>query len=183
MVVHPFEPEHGGQGLPWAVAIAVAEMWNSANMGWALCPLLNVGAVELLEAHGSAAQKATYLGQMISGEWTGTMNLTEPQAGSDVGALRTRAVKEGGAYRIIGQKIFITYGDHDWTDQIVHMVLARTPDAPPGPKVAGRLTNAPPLSTVIACGGDRRRSTRLSVAATFTPVSDRSATSASNSRV
>jgi 3-(methylthio)propanoyl-CoA dehydrogenase len=130
----PFEPEHGGQGLPWAVAIAVAEMWSSANMGWALCPLLNVGAVELLGAHGSAAQKARFLGKMISGEWTGTMNLTEPQAGSDVGALRTRAVKEGETYRITGQKIFITYGDHDWTDQIVHMVLARTPDAPPGPK-------------------------------------------------
>jgi alkylation response protein AidB-like acyl-CoA dehydrogenase len=130
----PFDPEHGGQGLPWAVAIAVAEMWNSANMGWALCPLLNVGAVELLEAHGSPAQKATYLGKMISGEWTGTMNLTEPQAGSDVGALRTRAVRDGDHYRITGQKIFITYGDHDWTQQIVHMVLARTPDAPPGSK-------------------------------------------------
>jgi 3-(methylthio)propanoyl-CoA dehydrogenase len=103
----PFEPEHGGQGLPWAVAIAVAEMWNSANMGWALCPLLNVGATELLEAHGSPEQKATYLPKMISGEWTGTMNLTEPQAGSDVGALRTRAVREGEHYRITGQKIFI----------------------------------------------------------------------------
>jgi alkylation response protein AidB-like acyl-CoA dehydrogenase len=128
----PFDPEHGGQGLPWAVAIAVAEMWNSANMGWALCPLLNVGAVELLEAHGTPSQKTTYLPKMISGEWTGTMNLTEPQAGSDVGALRTRAVREGDHYRITGQKIFITYGDHDWTQQIVHMVLARTPDAPPG---------------------------------------------------
>jgi alkylation response protein AidB-like acyl-CoA dehydrogenase len=128
----PFDPEHGGQGLPWAIAIAVAEMWNSANMGWALCPLLNVGAVELLEAHGSPAQKATFLPKMISGEWTGTMNLTEPQAGSDVGALRTRAVREGDHYRITGQKIFITYGDHDWTQQIVHMVLARTPDAPAG---------------------------------------------------
>ena len=130
----PFDPEHGGQGLPWAVAIAVAEMWNSANMGWALCPLLNVGAVELLEAHGTPTQKATYLPKMISGEWTGTMNLTEPQAGSDVGALRTRAVREGDHYRITGQKIFITYGDHDWTQQIVHMVLARTPDAPSGSK-------------------------------------------------
>lgn len=130
----PFAPEHGGQGLPWAVALAVAEMWNSANMGWALCPLLNIGAVELLEAHGSPAQKATYLPKMISGEWTGTMNLTEPQAGSDVGALRTRAVREGDHYRITGQKIFITYGDHDWTRQIVHMVLARTPDAPAGSK-------------------------------------------------
>jgi 3-(methylthio)propanoyl-CoA dehydrogenase len=128
----PFEPEHGGQGLPWSVAIAVAEMWNSANMAWALCPLLNIGAVELLEAHGSPEQKALYLPRMISGEWTGTMNLTEPQAGSDVGALRTRAVREGDRYRITGQKIFITYGDHDWTEQIVHLVLARLPDAPPG---------------------------------------------------
>ena len=96
--------------------------------------MLNIGAVELLQAHGSAAQKETYLAKMVSGEWTGTMNLTEPQAGSDVGALRTRAVREGDHYRIAGQKIFITYGDHDFTENIVHMVLARLPDAPPGTK-------------------------------------------------
>ncbi len=130
----PFEPEHGGQGLPVALSTAVLEMWNSANMGFALCPLLNIGAVELLQAHGSDEQKRIYLAKMVSGEWTGTMNLTEPQAGSDVGALRTRAVKEGDHYRISGQKIFITYGDHDFTSNIVHMVLARTPDAPPGTK-------------------------------------------------
>jgi 3-(methylthio)propanoyl-CoA dehydrogenase len=128
----PFEPAHGGQGLPVALSTAVLEMWNSANMGFALCPLLNIGAVELLQAHGSDEQKRIYLEKMVSGEWTGTMNLTEPQAGSDVGALRTRAVREGDHYRIAGQKIFITYGDHDFTDNIVHMVLARTPDAPPG---------------------------------------------------
>jgi 3-(methylthio)propanoyl-CoA dehydrogenase len=128
----PFEPAHGGQGLPVALSTAVLEMWNSANMGFALCPLLNIGAVELLQAHGSDEQKRIYLAKMVSGEWTGTMNLTEPQAGSDVGALRTRAVREGDHYRIAGQKIFITYGDHDFTDNIVHMVLARTPDAPPG---------------------------------------------------
>jgi 3-(methylthio)propanoyl-CoA dehydrogenase len=128
----PFEPAHGGQGLPVALSTAVLEMWNAANMGFALCPLLNIGAVELLQAHGSDEQKRIYLEKMVSGEWTGTMNLTEPQAGSDVGALRTRAVKEGDHYRISGQKIFITYGDHDFTANIVHMVLARTPDAPAG---------------------------------------------------
>jgi alkylation response protein AidB-like acyl-CoA dehydrogenase len=130
----PFEAEHGGQSLPIALSTAVAEMWNAANMGFALCPLLNIGAVELLQAHGTAEQKRLYLPKMISGEWTGTMNLTEPQAGSDVGALRTRAVKDGEHYRITGQKIFITYGDHDFTPNIVHMVLARTPDAPAGSK-------------------------------------------------
>jgi alkylation response protein AidB-like acyl-CoA dehydrogenase len=130
----PFEPEHGGQGLPVALSTAVLEMWNSANMGFALCPLLNIGAVELLQVHGSEEQKRIYLAKMVSGEWTGTMNLTEPQAGSDVGALRTRAVKEGDHYRISGQKIFITYGDHDFTSNIVHMVLARAPDAPQGTK-------------------------------------------------
>jgi alkylation response protein AidB-like acyl-CoA dehydrogenase len=128
----PFEPAHGGQGLPVALSTAILEMWNSANMGFALCPLLNIGAVELLQAHGSDTQKETYLGKMVSGEWTGTMNLTEPQAGSDVGALRTRAVKDGDHFRISGQKIFITYGDHDFTENIVHMVLARLPDAPAG---------------------------------------------------
>jgi alkylation response protein AidB-like acyl-CoA dehydrogenase len=127
-----FDPEYGGQGLPLALATPVAEMWNSACMSFALCPLLNHGAVELLQAHGSAAQKQVYLGKLVSGEWTGTMNLTEPQAGSDLGALRTRAVPEGDHYLITGQKIFITYGDHDLAPNIIHMVLARTPDAPPG---------------------------------------------------
>src|SRR6266704_3174410 len=126
--------EGGWNALPVALSTAVLEMWNSANMGFALCPLLNIGAVELLQAHGSEEQKRIYLDKMVSGEWTGTMNLTEPQAGSDVGALRTRAVKDGDHYRIAGQKIFITYGDHDFTANIVHMVLARLPDAPPGTK-------------------------------------------------
>ncbi|MEE8272742.1 MAG: acyl-CoA dehydrogenase [Alphaproteobacteria bacterium] len=130
----PFDPDYGGQGLPWTVAFAVQEMWQAANMSFGLCPLLNQGAVELLEAHGSAEQKRTYLPKLISGEWTGTMNLTESQAGSDVGAVRTRAVRDGDAYRIAGQKIFITYGEHDLADNIVHLVLARTPDAPPGVK-------------------------------------------------
>ncbi len=131
------DPAHGGQGLPLSLATAVVEMWNSACMGWALCPLLNFGAIELLQAHGSDEQKRLYLEKLVAGEWTGTMNLTEPQAGSDLGALRTRAApardaRWGEHYRISGQKIFITYGDHDLTDNIVHMVLARTPDAPPG---------------------------------------------------
>ena len=132
-----FDPEYGGQGLPLALAIPVAEMWNSACMSFALCPLLTVGAVELLTAHGSEEQKQRYLGKLVTGEWTGTMNLTEPQAGSDLGALRTRAVpardaRWGEHYRLTGQKIFITYGDHDLAPNIIHMVLARTPDAPPG---------------------------------------------------
>jgi 3-(methylthio)propanoyl-CoA dehydrogenase len=130
----PFAPEFGGQGLPWAVAMPVQEMWQSANLSWALNPLLTIGAVEALSEHGTDEQKRLYLPKLVSGEWSGTMNLTEPQAGSDVGALRTRAVRDGDNYKITGQKIFITYGDHDWTDNIVHLVLARLPDAPPGPK-------------------------------------------------
>src|SRR5579872_6794267 len=127
----------GGQGLPQALAVPLTEMWNSACISWALCPLLNHGAIEMLSAHGSAEQKARYLAKLVSGEWTGTMNLTEAQAGSDLGALRTRAMpasdpKWGDHYRITGQKIFITYGDHDFTDNTIHMVLARLPDAPPG---------------------------------------------------
>ena len=129
----PFEPEFGGQGLPWLVSTALTEMWQSACLSFSLAPLLTQGAVDLLAHHGSEAQKALFLEKMISGEWAGTMNLTEPHAGSDVGALATRAVPAGnGAYRIRGQKIFISYGDQDLTDNIVHMVLARTPDAPKG---------------------------------------------------
>ncbi len=128
----PFEPDYGGQGLPWALTSALQEMWNASNMSFALNPLLTQGAVELLQAHGSDAQKAAYLPKLISGEWTGTMNLTEPQAGSDVGALKTRAEARDDHYLISGQKIYITWGEHDMTDNIVHMVLARTPDAPAG---------------------------------------------------
>jgi alkylation response protein AidB-like acyl-CoA dehydrogenase len=128
----PFDPEYGGQGLPWCVAMAVQEMWQSANIAFALCPLLNQGAVEAVQAHGTAAQKALYLPRMIAGAWTGTMNLTEPQAGSDVGAVRTRAEPEGEHYRIVGQKVFITYGDHDLSENIIHLVLARLPGAPDG---------------------------------------------------
>ncbi len=131
----PFEPEYGGQGLPWTVAFAVNEMWQASNLSFGLCPLLNQGAVDLLTEHASDEQKALYLPKMIAGEWTGTMNLTEPQAGSDLAAVRTRAVRaDDGTYRITGQKIFITYGEHDLTDNIVHLVLARLPDAPKGSK-------------------------------------------------
>ena len=130
----PFDPDYGGQGLPWLVGIATEEMWIAANNAWALCPMLTMGAIDALTHHGTDAQKDTYLEKLISGEWTGTMNLTEPHAGSDVGALRTRAVPEGDHYRIKGQKIFITWGEHDMADNIVHLVLARTPDAPPGSK-------------------------------------------------
>ncbi|MGH7112205.1 MAG: acyl-CoA dehydrogenase [Stellaceae bacterium] len=130
-------PEYGGQGLPQALSTAVVEMWNAACMSWALCPLLTSGAAQLLEAYGSAEQKRIYLAKLVSGEWTGTMNLTEPQAGSDLGAVRTRAVPHrdgnwGNHYRLTGQKIFITYGDHDLAPNIVHFALARTPDAPAG---------------------------------------------------
>ncbi|WP_332673253.1 acyl-CoA dehydrogenase [Aromatoleum sp.] len=129
------DPEFGGQGLPKLVATAVMEMWNSANMAFSLCPMLTSGAIEAVTLRGSDEQKAAYLPKMISGEWTGTMNLTEPQAGSDLAAVRTRAEPQAdGTYRIFGQKIFITYGEHDMTDNIVHLVLARLPDAPEGVK-------------------------------------------------
>ncbi|MBM3540609.1 MAG: acyl-CoA dehydrogenase [Alphaproteobacteria bacterium] len=128
----PFDSGHGGQGLPWTLATPLAEMWNTANLGWALCPMLTAGAAEALAAHGTPWQKATLLPRLVSGEWTGTMNLTEPQAGSDLGAIRCRAVPDGDAYRLSGQKIFITYGDHELAENIVHLVLARTPGAPEG---------------------------------------------------
>ncbi len=125
--------EFGGQGLPNMLAVAASEMWNSASMGFALCPLLTIGAIEALHAHGSRELQDTYLEKIVSGEWTGTMNLTEPQCGSDLAALKTRAEPAGdGTYRIFGQKIFITYGEHDFTENICHLVLARLPDAPAG---------------------------------------------------
>ena len=128
------DPDYGGQGLPAAIATPVEEMWQSANLSFGLCPLLTRGAVEALTLCGTDAQKSRYLHRMVEGSWTGTMNLTEPQAGSDLAAIRTRAVPAGDQYRIHGQKIFITYGEHDFTDNIVHLVLARLPDAPAGVK-------------------------------------------------
>jgi alkylation response protein AidB-like acyl-CoA dehydrogenase len=128
-------PEFGGQGLPVALAAAMQEMWNASNMSFGLCPILSQGAIEALAAHGTDEQKRLYLPRLVSGEWTGTMNLTEPQAGSDLNALKAKAVPQGdGTYRITGTKIFITYGDHDMTENIVHLVLARLPDAPAGTK-------------------------------------------------
>jgi acyl-CoA dehydrogenase len=125
----------GGQGLPLAINAVCTEIWSAANISFGLCPLLTLSAIEALEAHGSEELKKIYLGKLVSGEWPGTMQLTEPQAGSDVGALRTRAERASdGTYRIKGTKIFITYGDHDMSDNIVHFVLARLPDAPPGTK-------------------------------------------------
>src|SRR6185295_9516990 len=127
--------EYGGQGLPQLVACAVEEMWHAANLAFDLCPLLTQGAIEAIELRGTQALKDTFLPKMVAGTWTGTMNLTEPQAGSDLAAVRTRAVPQGdGTYKLFGQKIFITYGEHDYTDNIIHLVLARTPDAPEGVK-------------------------------------------------
>ena len=129
----PFEAEWGGQGLPWTLALALMEVWQSANTSLALNPLLTIGSVELLQAHGTPEQQATYLPKLISGEWTGTMNLSEPQAGSDLGQIACKAERaDDGSYRITGQKIYITWGEHDLTENIVHMVLARLPDAPKG---------------------------------------------------
>jgi acyl-CoA dehydrogenase len=125
----------GGQGLPLAINAACTEIWSASNISFGLCPLLTLSAIEALEAHGSEELKKIYLEKLVSGDWPGTMQLTEPQAGSDVGALRTRAERAAdGTYRIKGAKIFITYGDHDMSDNIVHFVLARLPDAPAGTK-------------------------------------------------
>ena len=130
----PFGPEWGGQGLPKLVATAVEEMLTSSNMSFSLCPLLTQGAIHALELCGTDALKQTFLPKMTTGTWTGTMNLTEPQAGSDLALVKTRAVRAGDHYRISGQKIFITYGEHDLSENILHLVLARTPDAPEGVK-------------------------------------------------
>jgi alkylation response protein AidB-like acyl-CoA dehydrogenase len=128
-------PDYGGQGLPRVVSALVEEMWNGANVAFALCPMLTHGAIEALELRGSKEQKSNWLPKLVSGEWSGTMNLTEPQAGSDLSAVRAKAVPQpDGSYRIHGQKIFITYGEHDLTENIVHLVLARVPGAPEGVK-------------------------------------------------
>jgi alkylation response protein AidB-like acyl-CoA dehydrogenase len=126
--------EHGGQGLPLTLGVAVLEMWTSANLAFSLCPILTQATVELLATYGSDTQRRLYLAKLMSGEWSGTMNLTEPQAGSDLGAVKMRAIKDGDQYRLTGQKIFITYGEHDLAPNIVHAVLARTPNAAPDSK-------------------------------------------------
>jgi acyl-CoA dehydrogenase len=128
------DPRFGGQGLPHVLSQQLSEMWNAANMSFCLCPMLTNGATLAIARHGSPEQQDRYLPKLVTGEWTGTMNLTEPQAGSDLSAVRTRAVPEGDHYRIFGTKIYITWGEHDMADNIVHLVLARTPDAPEGVK-------------------------------------------------
>jgi alkylation response protein AidB-like acyl-CoA dehydrogenase len=130
----PFEAEWGGQGLPRLVSTPVQEMWKSSNMSFSLCPLLTQGAIEALLLRGSDELKKAYLPHMVEGKWTGTMNLTEPQAGSDLSLVRTKAERSGDHYLISGQKIFITYGEHDMAENIIHLVLARTPEAPEGVK-------------------------------------------------
>jgi 3-(methylthio)propanoyl-CoA dehydrogenase len=131
----PFPVEYDGGGFPWLVGIAMQELISSANMAFSMAPLLTQGAIDLLMHHGDEEQKERYLKRMVTGEWTGTMNLTEPQAGSDVGAVRTKAVPaDDGSWRITGTKIFISFGEHDMAENIVHLVLARVPDAPPGTK-------------------------------------------------
>ena len=131
----PASTEFGGQGLPVTVSTAVLEMWKSASISFSLCQMLTLGAVEAIAHHGSDELKATYLPNMVSGKWTGTMNLTEPQAGSDLAAIRSKAEPRGdGTYAITGTKIFITWGEHDMAENIIHLVLARLPDAPPGVK-------------------------------------------------
>ncbi len=130
----PASTEWGGQGLPTLVSTAVLEMWKSSNMAFSLCQMLTLGAVEAIAHHGSDDLKRRFLAPMVEGRWTGTMNLTEPQAGSDLAALRSRAVPEGDHYRVFGSKIFITWGEHDMAENIVHLVLARLPDAPAGVK-------------------------------------------------
>lgn len=133
-VALPCNPEYGGMGLPESVGLAAMEMWCAANMSFSLCPMLGQGAISAIETHASDAIKNIFLEKMVSGEWTGTMNLTEPQAGSDLAAVRAKAVPDGDAYRISGTKIFITWGDHQMTENVIHLVLARTPDAPEGVK-------------------------------------------------
>ncbi|BAN01620.1 acyl-CoA dehydrogenase [Ilumatobacter coccineus] len=131
----PFDSEFGGADFPWISAIAVQELFTTSNMALSLCPLLTQGAIDAIHAHGSDEQRATYLPKMLTSEWTGTMNLTEPHAGSDVGAVTTKAEPNGdGSWKITGSKIFITFGEHDLAEQIIHLVLARTPGSPPGTK-------------------------------------------------
>ncbi len=131
----PFDPAYGGGGFPWTVGLAIQEMLSTASMAFSLCPLLTQGAIDMLSQHGSEILRETWLPKMVTGEWSGTMNLTEPDAGSDVGALRAKAEPAGdGTYLITGQKIFISYGEQDLTENIVHLVLARTPGAPAGTK-------------------------------------------------
>ena len=126
----PHNPEYGGQGLPWVLSMATNEMWQGANLSLGLCPLLTQAGIEALEHHGSETLQQKYLEKLISGEWAGTMCLTEPQAGTDLAAIRTIARKDGDHYKLTGQKIYITYGDHEFTENSIHMVLAKMDGLP-----------------------------------------------------
>jgi acyl-CoA dehydrogenase len=159
----PCPVDYGGQGLPSAVSMAVSEIWNSANLAFGVCPLLTNGAIDSVHIGGSRELKARFLPKMVSGEWTGTMNLTEPQAGSDLNAIATRAVKQAdGTYKITGTKIYISYGEHELTANIIHLVLARLPDAPPGtrgislflvPKILVSEDGTPGARNDVICAG------------------------------
>jgi alkylation response protein AidB-like acyl-CoA dehydrogenase len=160
----PFPEQYGGGAFPWLVGTAISEMMAASNMAFSVCPALTQGAIHLLLAHGSETLKEVYLPRMVTGRWTGTMNLTESDAGSDVGAIRTRAEPAGdGTWRVTGQKIFISYGEHDLTENIVHLVLARVPEAPPGTR--GISCFLVPKVRVQADGslGERNRVTCLSI--------------------
>ncbi len=157
------EAELGGQGLPYVVGVAVEEMWQSANLAWSLGPLLTQGAARAVQVHATSALQEQYLEPLSTGRWTGTMNLTEPQAGSDLGAIRTQAVPEGDHYRVTGQKIFITWGDHDMTENVVHLVLARLPDAPPGTKGVSLMLVPKYLPNADGSPGKRNGVTTVSV--------------------
>jgi alkylation response protein AidB-like acyl-CoA dehydrogenase len=156
-------PKYGGQAVPQALSAAVREMWASANLSFKLCPMLTQGAAEALLLCGSQEQKQRYLPKMVSGEWTGTMDLTEPQAGSDLGAVRTRAVPEGDHYRLFGQKIFITWGDHDCAENIIHMVLARIEGAPAGVKGISLFLVPKMLVTADGTPGERNEVRAVSI--------------------
>ncbi|WP_317930682.1 acyl-CoA dehydrogenase [Halioxenophilus sp. WMMB6] len=156
----PFPEAVGGQALPALIASSVNEIWHSANMAWALCPMLTQGAITAISHHGSEQLKQYWLPKLVSGEWSGTMNLTEPQAGSDLAAIKTRAERDGDHYRIKGQKIFITWGDHTMSSNIIHLVLARLSDAPPGvkglslflvPKWLPNDNNEPAIANDLSC--------------------------------
>jgi len=164
--------EHwGGQGLPHALNAACIEMWNSASMAFGIGPVLTMGAIEALDKHGTESLKQKYLEKLTTGEWMGTMQLTEPQAGSDVGALRSKAERAGdGTYRITGSKIFITYGEHDLTDNIIHFVLARLPDAPPARKAyrCSSCRSSSSMTTARSARATTRAAIRSSTSSAFT---------------
>jgi alkylation response protein AidB-like acyl-CoA dehydrogenase len=158
-----FDEQYGGQGLPFSFSMPVAEMMNAANMSLGLCPMLTAGAIEAIAAHGSESLKDIYLAKMISGEWTGTMNLTEPHAGTDLAVITTTATPNEDHYLIKGQKIYITWGDHDMTDNIVHLVLAKLPGAPDGVKGISLLLVPKFLVNADGSLGDRNDAYAISV--------------------